>query len=228
VLVGDDHRALLSDFGLAGFDRSRWNNITSNSSDPGGTIAYMAPELFHRAHEEGQYRVPLRRKEADVYALGMLSYEVRLLIADFCDRTLTTVPGPDWRKTVLWYGPRSDHIRGFRWETAPTTFIYTDPRPDLGNGTSMLEWGADAEANSRARPHNLHGSRIAERTSGVACKEPFQGCIPVPSHECMDFSAESFRRSHRADCPIEDRFRHLSMVLQPHQRLRAGSPRATV
>lgn len=80
VLIDDDHRARLSDFGLANFDRSRWLGIMSNSSDPGGTAAYMAPELSYREHVEGQLRVPLMRKEADVYALGMLMYEVRLLI----------------------------------------------------------------------------------------------------------------------------------------------------
>ena len=89
MLIDDDHRARLSDFGLANFDRSRWLGITSNSSDPGGTTPYMAPELFHREHKGRQLGAPLMKKEADVYALGMLIYEVRLLFADFCGITLT-------------------------------------------------------------------------------------------------------------------------------------------
>ena len=88
MLIDDDHRARLSDFGLANFDRSRWLGVTSNSSDPGGTTPYMAPELF-RERKECQLRVPSMRKEADIYALGMLIYEVRPLIVNFCSRILT-------------------------------------------------------------------------------------------------------------------------------------------
>ena len=36
----------------------------------------MAPELFAHEYEEGQPKGPWMRKEADVYALGMLIYEV--------------------------------------------------------------------------------------------------------------------------------------------------------
>lgn len=88
MLIDSEPRARLSDFGLASFDRSRWPGVTSNSSEPGGTTAYMAPELFHREHVKGQSNAPLMRKEADIYALGMLIYEVRPLIADPCGRTL--------------------------------------------------------------------------------------------------------------------------------------------
>ena len=38
----------------------------------------MAPELFHRENEGGQPKIPLMKKEVDIYALGMLIYEVRL------------------------------------------------------------------------------------------------------------------------------------------------------
>jgi len=75
VLIDSDGRARLADFGLANFDRSRWLGITSNSTSPGGTNAYMAPELFCLESEEGQPREPTMRKEADIYALGMVIYE---------------------------------------------------------------------------------------------------------------------------------------------------------
>ena len=76
VLVDGECRARLADFGHANFDRSRWTDVTSHSTDPGGTYAYMAPELFARVPGESKSKVPLMRKEADIYALGMLIYEV--------------------------------------------------------------------------------------------------------------------------------------------------------
>ena len=100
MLIDDDHGSRLSDFGLANFDRFDWLDVMSNSSDPGGTTPYMAPELFYREHEEGQLRVPLMRKAVDIYALGMLMYEVRLPISDFHGRTLNALPGSDREKTV--------------------------------------------------------------------------------------------------------------------------------
>ena len=108
MLIDHDNAARLSDFGLASFDRSRWLGVTSNSSDPGGTIAYMAPELLHRDPEEAQSKAPLMRKEADVYALGMLMYEVRLLISYICGRTLNTLPGPNREKAVPQGPPTHD------------------------------------------------------------------------------------------------------------------------
>jgi len=88
VLIDNNHRALLADFGLANFDRSRWLAITSGLTSPGGTIAYMAPEFFCRESKETQSG-PLMRKEADIYALGMLIYEVWSSIAGFQERKKT-------------------------------------------------------------------------------------------------------------------------------------------
>lgn len=76
MLIGSDFRAHLADFGMANLDRSRWLGVTSNSTTPGGTHAYMAPELFFHRSEEPQSKGPLMRKEVDIYALGMLIYEV--------------------------------------------------------------------------------------------------------------------------------------------------------
>lgn len=100
MLIDNEHRARLSDFGLTSFDRSHWSGVISNSSDPGGTTAYMAPELFYREDDEGQPKGALMRKEADIYALGMLIYEVRLLVTDFCDRPLNPLPGPVWETAI--------------------------------------------------------------------------------------------------------------------------------
>jgi len=171
VLIGNDHKAYLSDFGLAGFDRSRWLDITSNSSNPGGTIPYMAPELIHLNHEEGRLRIPLMKKGADVYALGMLIYEVRLLIANICGRRLNALLGLDRKKAVPRRAITRDPLQGFTWGATTTTFVGADSGPDLGIDASVLEQGADPEADSGERPHHVYGPHIAECTSGMANEE---------------------------------------------------------
>jgi serine/threonine protein kinase len=100
VLIDSDCRARLADFGLANFDRSRWLGVTSTSSDQGGTRFYMAPELFRFESGGTRSKGPLMRKEADIYALGMLIYEVRPPIADFRGRRLSTFLGPVWKTAV--------------------------------------------------------------------------------------------------------------------------------
>ena len=73
MLIDADDRVFLADFGMANYDRSSWLDAVSNSTNPGGTTAYMAPELFCL---EGRPNGPLMKKEADIYALGTLIYEV--------------------------------------------------------------------------------------------------------------------------------------------------------
>jgi len=76
ILIDGDGRARLADFGLANFDRCSWFGITSsNSTSPTGTTYYRAPELFCNP-EEAQPKRPRMRKEADIYSLGMVIYEV--------------------------------------------------------------------------------------------------------------------------------------------------------
>jgi serine/threonine protein kinase len=60
---------------MANFDRSHWLGVTSPSTTPGGTYAYMAPELLHPDTHD-QSRGPFMRKGMDIYALGMVIYEV--------------------------------------------------------------------------------------------------------------------------------------------------------
>jgi len=139
VLIDNDYNARLSDFGLASFDRSHWPGVSSNSSDPGGTTAYMAPELFYREHQEGRPKLPLMRKEVDVYALGMLMYEVRLLIKYSGGGTLITLLGPVRKKTVLQCAQANGHPEGFPWGATATAINDTDPGSYLGNNASVLE-----------------------------------------------------------------------------------------
>ena len=169
MLIDRYRRACLSGFGRADFDCAHWPGATSDSDDQGETTAYTAPELFHREREEGQSNVPLMRKEADVYALGMLIYEVRPMIENFCGRTLNAFIGPVWKTAVPQCALGQPH--GFERGATTTTFIDTDPGSHLGNTASMLERRADSEADSGARHDHVHGLRIAERASSGVSKE---------------------------------------------------------
>jgi serine/threonine protein kinase len=66
VLIDDEERAVLADFGFARIAQ------ISNWSDPGGTPAYMAPELFKADRSRSQQL----ENAIDVFALGTLIHEV--------------------------------------------------------------------------------------------------------------------------------------------------------
>lgn len=73
MLVDNENRACLADFGFAGACTPFRVAGASSSSDVGGTAGYMAPELFlHRSNEN----LSTPKGPVDVYALGMLIYEV--------------------------------------------------------------------------------------------------------------------------------------------------------
>ena len=61
-------RACISDFGLCTIAPSMTFNPTTYRTGPGGTLGYIAPELF----SEGS----MPSKEADMYAFGSVIYEV--------------------------------------------------------------------------------------------------------------------------------------------------------
>lgn len=76
VLIDHERRACLADFGFAGLCVPSGATGVSNSSDVGGTAAYMAPELlFHQVNKD-RSSIPPPKKPVDIYALGMLMYEV--------------------------------------------------------------------------------------------------------------------------------------------------------
>lgn len=66
MLIDDERRALLADFGFARIADA------SNSSDPGGTLAYMAPELS----EDDRPKTRPFQEAIDIFALGTLMHEV--------------------------------------------------------------------------------------------------------------------------------------------------------
>jgi len=76
ILISDDHRARLIDFGLAGVihDPDTVNLLTTQASNVLGTTRWMAPELLDPDQfEEAQGRPS---KASDVYALAMVMLEV--------------------------------------------------------------------------------------------------------------------------------------------------------
>jgi serine/threonine protein kinase len=96
ILINNDRRACLADFGLltvtgiathaaAGNSRaSLFSNDTLMSFTPGGTRRWMSPELldpemFGIPESEGDR--PTR--QSDCYALGMVIYEVRIRVSPF-------------------------------------------------------------------------------------------------------------------------------------------------
>jgi len=169
----------------------------------------MAPELFCRKSEEGQLKIPLMRKEVDIYALGMLIYEVRFLIEGSHGRTLNTILGPVGKETVPQGAPRDSQPKGFPWGTAATTINNADPGSYLGNIAGMLERGAHTEADGWARHDRVHSLCVAERATGVASNrfsQPSQGYTPFPSHGGMNFSAAPFAVPHHSNDPIKDQF----------------------
>lgn len=76
MLVDNENRARLADFGFAGVCVPFGVAGASNSSDVGGTAVYMAPELLIHQISKDRSSIPPLKKPVDVYALGMLIYEV--------------------------------------------------------------------------------------------------------------------------------------------------------
>ena len=76
MLIDSENRARLADFGFARVCIPHGLVGASNSSDAGGTLGYMAPELFHYLTSDDISAVPLPKQPVDVFALGTLIYEV--------------------------------------------------------------------------------------------------------------------------------------------------------
>ena len=70
VLVTDEHRACLADFGLSTASDSQLLNITSLSTkNAGGTLRWTSPEIF-----VGEQ--PINTSNSDIYSFACVSYEV--------------------------------------------------------------------------------------------------------------------------------------------------------
>lgn len=76
-MINDDGRACLADFGLARVIRG-FTSSGLDKANPKGTFVWMSPEVLfpEKFGREGDARP---RKEADVYSLGAVIYEVCVL-----------------------------------------------------------------------------------------------------------------------------------------------------
>jgi len=68
-LIDSDFSARIADFGLTSALRSHPMSISVTAQIWGGTYRWMAPELFNDGQRPS--------KASDIYALGMVIYEVR-------------------------------------------------------------------------------------------------------------------------------------------------------
>ena len=76
VLVTDEHRACLADFGLSTASDSQVLNISSLSTkNAGGTLRWTSPEIF-----EGEQ--PINTPSSDIYSFACVSYEVLCVLVD--------------------------------------------------------------------------------------------------------------------------------------------------
>ena len=73
ILIDSNHTARITDFGLMNLLRHPLISISVTLPTWGGTHRWMAPELLldWKLHPS---------KESDIYALGMVIYEVRLTV----------------------------------------------------------------------------------------------------------------------------------------------------
>ncbi|KAG6830479.1 hypothetical protein H0H92_000486 [Tricholoma furcatifolium] len=107
ILVNDFGRACLTDFGLSSISDREILALTGYSSlaSKGGTLYYMAPELFNEETD------PSNTKATDVYAWGCVAYEIFTGAVPFArfkaasvrnhvcsgERESRPVPGPSWQ-----------------------------------------------------------------------------------------------------------------------------------
>ena len=77
-------RACISDFGLSAVVLSISFGPTTSRAGAGGTLGYIAPELFSEGAEAS--------KEADIYAFGMVVYEVITGTRPFGRRRVIELP----------------------------------------------------------------------------------------------------------------------------------------
>jgi serine/threonine protein kinase len=74
ILIDQNQRARLADFGLLTIVSDPTYFTASTSAAAGGTTRWMSPELLHPEHFGLDHSRP--NKESDCYALGMVIYEV--------------------------------------------------------------------------------------------------------------------------------------------------------
>jgi serine/threonine protein kinase len=73
-MISSQHRACLADFGLTTIVADKIPGYSVTVVESAGTVRWMAPELL--IPEEYGLKVCVPTKESDIYAFGMVIYEV--------------------------------------------------------------------------------------------------------------------------------------------------------
>jgi serine/threonine protein kinase len=73
-MISSQHRACLADFGLTTIAADKIPGYSVSAADSKGTIRWMAPELL--IPEEYGLETCVPTKASDIYAFGMVIYEV--------------------------------------------------------------------------------------------------------------------------------------------------------
>lgn len=76
ILIDDNGHACLADFGLLALVSDPANPVTSSSPPKGGTTQWMSPERLDPQKFGITFKGDQPTKESDVYALGMVIFEV--------------------------------------------------------------------------------------------------------------------------------------------------------
>jgi serine/threonine protein kinase len=76
-MIGDDHQARLADFGLMTIISDSLSVYNTTTAQIRGTIRWMAPELL--SPEDFGFDNCSPSRQSDVYAFGMVVYEVCVL-----------------------------------------------------------------------------------------------------------------------------------------------------
>lgn len=151
VLLADDGRIKLSDFGLAR------PVSAATSSQLIGTAAYLAPELVSKGQSD---------KRVDVYAVGILAFELLTTQQPFTGETAaqvanahTTSRVPEPSTVAERISPEVDEL--VLW----CTEIDPDERPE--NAHELLQFLRNIKGNLRDQPATPIASPFSERDSGA-------------------------------------------------------------
>jgi serine/threonine protein kinase len=117
ILITNDHRACLADFGLMKLVSDAHPTHSTTTGDVGGTVRWMAPELL-LPEEYGLHRSE-PSKASDIYALGMVIFEVSMLFCpSLTDRDFL---GHDWHCSICRINQSGCHTKGDERNEATTT-----------------------------------------------------------------------------------------------------------